>query len=46
MRNPFFKNKGPFNVSDILNTLNLNNVNIDMDQIITDVKDLITSNVN
>ena len=46
MRNPFFKNKGPFKVSDILNTLNLNNLNIDMDQIITDVKDLITSNVN
>jgi len=42
----FFKNKGPFKVSDILSILNLNKVIIDIDQIITDVRDLFTSNTN
>ena len=46
MHNPFFKNKGPFKVSEILNILNLNNVNIDMNLIISDIKDLFTSNIN
>ena len=46
MQNPFFKNNGPFKVANILNILNLNNVNIDMEQNITDIKDLFTSNTN
>ena len=46
MQNPFFKNNGPFKVANILNILNLNNVNIDMEQNITDIKDLFTSKKN
>ena len=46
MQNPFFKNKGPFKVSDILNILNLKNISIDTDQIITDIRDLFTSKTN
>ncbi|MDA8706477.1 UDP-3-O-(3-hydroxymyristoyl)glucosamine N-acyltransferase [Candidatus Pelagibacter bacterium] len=46
MQNPFFVNKGPFKVLDILSVLNLDNVDIDMDQKITDIKDLFTSNTN
>ena len=46
MHHPFFKNNGPFKVSDILNILNLINLKIDMDQHITDIKDLFTSNTN
>jgi UDP-3-O-[3-hydroxymyristoyl] glucosamine N-acyltransferase len=46
MHNPFFINKGPFKVSEIVSTLNLNNVDIDMEQKIIDIKDLSTSNTN
>jgi UDP-3-O-[3-hydroxymyristoyl] glucosamine N-acyltransferase len=46
MQNPFFVNRGPFKVLDILSVLNLDNVDIDMDQKITDIKDLFTSNTN
>ena len=46
MQNPFFINKGPFKVLDILSELNLDNVDIDMDRKITDIKDLFTSNTN
>ena len=46
MSHPFFKNKGPFKVSDLLNILNLNNVDVDLDQNITDIKDLTTSKIN
>ena len=46
MQNPFFINNGPFKVSDILSILNLDNVDIDMDRKITDIKDLFTSNTN
>ena len=46
MHHSFFKNKGPFKVSEILNILNLNNVDIDMDLIVSDIKDLFTSNKN
>ena len=46
MQHPFFKNKGPLKISDILSILNLNNVYIDIDQNITDIKDLYTSNIN
>lgn len=46
MHNPFFKNNGPFKISDILNILNLNNINLNIDQNIVDIKDLFTSNIN
>ena len=46
MQHPFFINKGPYRVSEILSVLNLNNVNIDMDQYVTDIKDLFNSNIN
>jgi UDP-3-O-[3-hydroxymyristoyl] glucosamine N-acyltransferase len=46
MHNPFFINNGPFKVSEIVSTLNLNNVDIDMEQKIIDIKDLSTSNTN
>ena len=46
MQNPFFLNNGPFKVSDILSILSLDNVDIDMDRKITDIKDLFTSNTN
>ncbi|MDA9172965.1 UDP-3-O-(3-hydroxymyristoyl)glucosamine N-acyltransferase [Candidatus Pelagibacter sp.] len=46
MQNPFFLNNGPFKVSDILSILSLDNVDIDMDLKITDIKDLFTSNTN
>jgi UDP-3-O-[3-hydroxymyristoyl] glucosamine N-acyltransferase len=46
MNNPFFKNSGPFNISDILQLINLDNLKITKDQKITDIKDLITSEKN
>ena len=46
MQNPFFKNHGPFKLSDILFILNLNDVNFDIEHNITDVKDLFTSKNN
>ncbi|MDC0354154.1 UDP-3-O-(3-hydroxymyristoyl)glucosamine N-acyltransferase [Candidatus Pelagibacter sp.] len=46
MSNPFFKNNGPFKVSDIFKILNLNYKDINNDQYILDIKDLITSNQN
>jgi len=46
MHNPFFKNNGPFKISDILNILNLNNINLNIDHNIVDIKDLFTSNIN
>ena len=46
MQNPFFKNYGPFQISDILNFLNLDNKNTYVDQKITDIKDLFTSKSN
>ena len=46
MSNPFFKNNGPFKVLDLLSILNLSNVDIDMNLIITDIKDLSSSKTN
>ena len=46
MQNPFFKNIGPFKVSEILNILNLSNSNIDNNQNINDIKDLFSSSTN
>ena len=46
MINPFFKNNGPFKVSDILQLINLDNLKIDSDQKIIDIKDLFISKKN
>ena len=46
MINPFFRNNGPFKISDILQLLNLNDFKIDNDQEIIDIKDLFTSKKN
>jgi len=46
MVNPFFKNNGPFKISEILQLINLNSFkNID-DQKVIDIKDLLTSKKN
>ena len=46
MINPFFKNNGPFEILDILKTINLDNSEIVYDQKITDINDLLTSQKN
>ena len=46
MINPFFINYGPFKISDITQLINLNDLNIDNDQEINDIKDLLTSKKN
>ena len=46
MINPFFKNNGPFKISDILHLINLDGLKIDNDQKIFDIKDLFTSETN
>ena len=43
MINPFFKNNGPFKISDILQLINIDDLKIDNNQEITDIKDLFTS---
>jgi UDP-3-O-[3-hydroxymyristoyl] glucosamine N-acyltransferase len=44
--NPFFRNNGPFKISDILQLIDLDDLNIDNDQEIIDIKDLFTSKKN
>jgi len=46
MINPFFKNNGPFKISDILQLINLDDFEITNDQKINDIKDLFTSKKN
>ena len=46
MKNPFFKNYGPFKIKDLLKELNLDNSNFTNDEIILDIKDLVTSSKN
>jgi UDP-3-O-[3-hydroxymyristoyl] glucosamine N-acyltransferase len=46
MINPFFKNNGPFKISDILQLINLDVFKISNDQKIFDIKDLLTSEKN
>jgi len=46
MQNPFFKNYGPFQISDILNFLNLDYKDTYQDQKLIDIKDLFTSKSN
>jgi UDP-3-O-[3-hydroxymyristoyl] glucosamine N-acyltransferase len=46
MINPFFKNNGPFKISDILQLINIDHLTITDDQKIIDIKDLFTSKKN
>ena len=46
MINPFFKNNGPFDISNILQLINLDNLEISNDQKIIDIKDLFMSEKN
>ena len=46
MINPFFKNNGPFNISVILQLINLDDLKIVTDQKIFNIKDLFTSEIN
>ena len=46
MSNSFYKNNGPFKVSDILLTLNVENEIYNIEEEITDIKDLLNSRQN
>ncbi len=46
MDNPFFINKGPFKISEILNFLSIKNDDVYEDIDIMDVNDLISANIN
>ena len=46
MINPFFKNNGPFKISEIAQIINLDNFEIANDQKIIDIKDLLTAEKN
>ena len=46
MDNPFFKNNGPFKISDILKELKLVNDQDIQDQNVIDIKDLLKSKLN
>ena len=43
MSHPFFRNKGPFSISDILKFLDIKNYNPNKDIQINDIKDLNSS---
>ena len=45
MSNPFFINKGPFNISVLLKLLN-SKIKIEKDQEISDIKDLVSAETN
>jgi len=44
MVNPFFKNNGPLNISDILKILDINSNDVHDNEDVLDIKDLFTSN--
>ena len=46
MSNPFFKNHGPFKISEILNFLAIKNNDLNKNFEIQDIKDLMTSTDN
>ena len=46
MPNPFFKNNGPFKISNIIGLLNINKQGIINDSEVLDIKDLSTANIN
>ena len=45
MENPFFKNKGPIKISEILNILNLKENHLKIDKMVDDIKDLHSSEI-
>ena len=46
MKNPFFKNKGPFRIFDILEILKLDKDNFDSETNVLDIKDLLSAKQN
>ena len=44
MDNPFFINKGPFKISEIFKSLNLQSINYNLDKDVLNIKDLINAN--
>ena len=46
MINPFFKNSGPYKMSEIFKLLDISKDKIINDQEVLDIKDLVTSNIN
>tara|TARA_B100000900_G_scaffold223059_1_gene189288 strand:+ start:738 stop:1718 length:981 start_codon:yes stop_codon:yes gene_type:complete len=46
MKNPFFENKGPFKIDDILTLINADHINIDINELVFDIKDLVTAKPN
>ena len=46
MSNPFFKNHGPIKILEILKLLKLENINLDNNYKIHDIKDLLNSTKN
>ena len=44
MTNPFFKNRGPFLILDIINSLNIKTESVSSNVEVTDIKDLYSSN--
>ena len=46
MLNPFFKNNGPFKISELLKTINIEDNKIQTDTEISDIKDLNSSDRN
>ena len=46
MSNPFFKNHGPIKLSKIANTLNININDLNKENIVNDIKDLLSSSDN
>ena len=46
MENPFFTNKGPFKISEILDILNLKNEDLNIDQKVKNIKDLYSAENN
>jgi len=46
MLNPFFKNQGPFKISEVIKSLNLNINDLQKDKEIHDIKDLVSSTNN
>ena len=46
MSNPFFKNHGPFFITDVLETLNIESNGINKDFKVKDIKDLSSSDIS
>ena len=44
MDNPFFINKGPFKISEIFKSLNLQSINYNLDKDVLNIKDLVNAN--